>query len=143
MTFSWDPPNATERNGVITRYSLSCAPQTGGGSIFMQYTQAGNFTLEGFTPDTPYNCSIFAINSQGNGPVASMMTHTLEDCKLPFQFADEWVYTFICTQLKHGSLISLQLQVLHHRMSCLNMIKTVLRWCSSPGSLFLQINRME
>jgi len=53
MTFSWDPPNATERNGVITGYSLFCAPQTGGGSIFMQYTQAGNFTLEEFTPDTP------------------------------------------------------------------------------------------
>ena len=45
--------NMTERNGVITGYSLSCAPQTGGGSIFMQYTQAGNFTLEEFTPDTP------------------------------------------------------------------------------------------
>ena len=33
--------------------------------------------------------------------------------------------------------------MLHHRVSCLNIIKTVLRWCSSPGSLLLQINKMD
>ena len=86
MTFSWAPPNATQRNGVITSYSLVCAPQTGVGSITMQYTQAGTFILEGFSPATTYICSIFASNSQGNGPVASMITSTLEDCKFPFSF---------------------------------------------------------
>ena len=83
MTFSWAPPNATRRNGVITGYSLSCAPQTGGGSISMQPdAQAGNSTLMGFTPATAYNCSIFACNSQGNGPAVSMIIRTLEACKL-------------------------------------------------------------
>ena len=84
MTFSWAPPNATQRNGMITGYSLSCTPQTAGGDITMQYTQDGTFPLEGFTPATMYSCSIFASNSQGNGPVASMIIITLEDCKFPF-----------------------------------------------------------
>ena len=38
MTFSWSPPAPTERNGVITNYSLSCVPETGGrNTITMQY----------------------------------------------------------------------------------------------------------
>ena len=83
VTFSWAPPSATKRNGVITGYSLSCAPQTGDGSISMQPdAQAGNSILAGFTPDTTYNCSIFASNGQGNGPAVSMIIHTLEDGRL-------------------------------------------------------------
>ena len=85
MIFSWAPPNATQRNGLITGYSLSCTPLTAGGDISMQYTQDGTFTLGGFTPFTTYSCSIFAINRQGNGPVASMSIITLETCKLPYQ----------------------------------------------------------
>ena len=84
MAFSWTPPNAAQRNGVISGYSLVCASQTGVGSITMQYTQAGTFILEGFSPASTYICSIFASNSQGNGPVAAMITSTLEDCKFPF-----------------------------------------------------------
>ena len=79
MTFSWSPPAPTLRNGVITGYSLSCVPVAGGGnSITMQYTAAGTFTLGGFTPATSYNCSISASNSQGSGPVSSMISTTLE-----------------------------------------------------------------
>ena len=88
MTFSWAPPNATERNGVITGYLLSCTTQTAGRDISMLYTQAGTFLVEGFTPFTMYSCSIFASNSQGDGPMASMTIPTLEDGKFPFQFAD-------------------------------------------------------
>jgi len=94
MTFTWAPPNAAQRNGVITGYSLSCTPLTAGGDITMQYTQDGTFTLGGFTPFTTYNCSIFASNSQGDGPVASMTITTEEDCKLPFVFL-MWVW--VCT----------------------------------------------
>ena len=93
MTFSWTPPNAAQRNGVITGYSLSCTPLTAEGDITMQYTQDGTFTLGGFTPSTTYNCSIFAINHQGNGQVASMIIITLETCKLPCHFASESVCT--------------------------------------------------
>ena len=79
MTLSWSPPAPTLRNGVITGYFLSCVPEVGGGySISMQYTAAGTFTLGGFTPATSYNCSISANNSQGNGPVSSMISTTLE-----------------------------------------------------------------
>ena len=87
MIFSWTLPNALERNGVITSYSLSCAPESGGGSIIsMQYTQAGSSTLGEFIPATTYNCSIFASNSQGDGPAAYRIERTLDACKLPFQF---------------------------------------------------------
>ena len=88
MTFSWAPPNATQRNGVITGYSLSCTPLTAEGDITMQYTQVGTFTLGGFTPFTIYSCSIFASNHQGDGPMALIDIPTEEDCKLPFQFAN-------------------------------------------------------
>ena len=140
MTFSWAPPNATQRNGMITGYSLSCTPLTAEGDITMQYTQVGTFTLGGFTPFTIYSCSIFASNSQGDGPVALIDIPTEEDCKLPFQFADVGACLYIA---ETWYIIFLQLLMLHHRVSCFNMIKTVLRWCSSPGSLLLQINRME
>ena len=142
MTFSWAPPNVTQRNGVITGYSLSCTPLTAEGDITMQYTQDGTFTLGGFTPFITYNCSIFASNSQGDGPVASMTIPTDEDCKLPFQFANvsSCRYTYIA---ETWYITFLQLLMLHHRVSCFNIIETVLRWCSSPGSLLLRINRME
>ena len=85
MTFSWSPPTPTERNGVITGYSLSCVPEAGGGTtittITMQYTATGTFTLGGFTPATSYNCSISASNSQGSGPVSYQISTTLEACK--------------------------------------------------------------
>ena len=84
MTFSWSPPAPTERNGVITGYSLSCVSEVGGerSSITMQYTAAGTFTLRGFTPFTSYNCSISASNSRGSGPMIFYINTTLEACKL-------------------------------------------------------------
>ena len=82
MTFSWSSPAPTLRNGVITGYSLSCVPETGGlNSISMQYTAAGTFTMRAFTPATSYNCSIFASNSQGSGPATYLINTTLEACK--------------------------------------------------------------
>ena len=79
MTFSWSPPAPTLRNGVITVYSLFCVLMSGGGTIIsVQYTAAGTFTLGGFTPATSYNCSIGASNSQGSGPVSSMISTTVE-----------------------------------------------------------------
>ena len=106
MTFSWAPPNVTQRNGVITGYSLSCTPQTAGGDITMQYTQDGTFTLGGFTPFTTYSCSIFASNSQGDGPVASRTIPTDEDCKLPPQFADVGVCLYIAESLAYSAFCS-------------------------------------
>ena len=81
MTFSWSPPASPLRNGVITGYSLSCIPVSGGeNSISMQYT-TGSLTLRGFTPATFYNCSISASNIWGNGPVTYRVVSTLDDCK--------------------------------------------------------------
>jgi len=105
ITFSWAPPNPTERNGVITVYSVSCTPQTGVESISMQYTQAGTFSLEGFTPATMYSCSIFASNRQGDGPVASKIIHTQNDGKFPFQFL-MWVNGFISVHGRNFVYIS-------------------------------------
>jgi len=108
MTFSWDPPGVTERNGVITGYSLSCTPLTAEGDIIMQYTQdssgsgssSGELvngisyenTLSGtvgmFIPATQYSCTITASTSAGTGP---RITVTVVTCELI-----EWTFVFHC-----------------------------------------------
>ena len=67
------------QHGVITGYFLSCVSVSSGNTISMQYTAAGTFTLVGFAPATSYNCSIFASNSQGNGPATYMLVTTPDD----------------------------------------------------------------
>ena len=109
MTFSWSPPAPTERNGVITGYSLSCVPEAGGGSsISMQYITAGTFTLGGFTPATSYNCSISARNSQGSGPATHRVVTTLDDsgCCLLLVLKLALLYSHIPSTLLSSNVVS-------------------------------------
>ena len=80
VTFSWSPPPVTQRNGVITSYTLSCSPSPS--SLPKSPFQAGPLTVAGFSPDSSYSCSVVATNSQGSGPPTNINITTLQDCKL-------------------------------------------------------------
>ena len=79
VNFSWSPPVVTLRNGNITGYSLFCSPSPA--SLPLTLNQPGTHTVERFSPDTRYMCSVIAHNSQGSGPPASTDLMTLEDCR--------------------------------------------------------------
>ena len=75
VVFSWSPPPVTERNGVITSYTLSCSPSP------PQSPSSGPLTVAGFSPHTSYSCSLVASNTQGSGPPAPTSFTTLQDCE--------------------------------------------------------------
>lgn len=80
IQFSWHSPAVTEWNGVITNYTLACDSKVDGvDSITMTYEDAGSHTLGGFRPATKYNCSVFASNTAGNSPKATIITITTKD----------------------------------------------------------------
>ena len=82
VVFTWSPPPVTQRNGVITSYTLSCSPSP---SSLPQSpsSQSGSLTATGFSPNTLHSCSLTATNSQGSGPPSIRTFITLEDCKNP------------------------------------------------------------
>ena len=80
VNFSWSPPPVTQRNGVLTNYTLSCSPSPS--SLPQSPSQAGPLTVAGFFPDSSYSCSVVATNIQGSGPPAHITFMTLQDCKL-------------------------------------------------------------
>ena len=82
VVFSWSPPPVTERNGVITSYTLSCSPSP---SSLPQSPSSGPLTVAGFSPHTSYSCSLVASNTQGSGPPAPTSFTTLQDCE-PFKY---------------------------------------------------------
>ena len=85
VNFSWSPPPVTQRNGVITSYTLSCSPSPS--SLPQSPSQSGTLTVAGFSPDTSYTCSLVASNSYGSGPAANTSFTTLEDCKIILRVA--------------------------------------------------------
>ena len=79
VEFSWSPPPVTQRNGVITSYTLSCSPSPS--SLPLSPSQSGPLNVTGFSPNTPYSCSVVATNSRGSGPPATTETFTTQqDC---------------------------------------------------------------
>ena len=79
VVFSWSPPPVAQRNGVITRYTLSCSPSPS--SLPQSPSQSGPLTVTGFSPDTAYLCSVVATNNKGSGPPASVTFTTQSDCE--------------------------------------------------------------
>ena len=96
VNFSWSPPPVTQRNGVITSYTLSCSPSPS--SLPQSPSQSGPLTVAGFSPDTSYTCSVVANNSQGSGPAASISFTTLEDCKIVMYFHNVYKYYYTSIQ---------------------------------------------
>ena len=84
VVFSWSSPPVTERNGVITSYTLSCSPSP---SSLPQSPSSGPLTVAGFSPHTSYSCSLVASNTQGSGPPAPTSFTTLQDCE-PCKFTN-------------------------------------------------------
>ena len=84
VVFSWSPPPVTQRNGVITSYTLSCSPSPS--SLPKFPSLSGSLTVTGFSPDTSYSCSVVATNSKGSGPPANITFPTQQDCKPGLSF---------------------------------------------------------
>ena len=80
VTFFWDLPLPSQRNGIITSYTISCSPDTETLPVTV-ITLPGTegLTVGGFQPFTEYSCMIFATNSLGSGPPALVTTRTNED----------------------------------------------------------------
>ena len=80
LTFSWDLPLPTQRNGIITSYTIFCSPDTETLPLVETTLPGeGGLTVGGFTPFTEYTCAIVANNSQGSGPPATIMAMTSQD----------------------------------------------------------------
>ena len=83
ITFSWDLPIITERNGNITSYNLTCVSTITGREAFLTrvypVSESNAYTLTGFKPATHYTCRVFAINSAGRGPEVAISRTAFED----------------------------------------------------------------
>ena len=81
VTFTWQLPAITERNGMITNYSLTCINTTTALTRVYPPVGTNSYLLTGFIPDTAYTCRVFAINSAGRGPTANLTLTTQQDSK--------------------------------------------------------------
>ena len=61
---------------MITGYTVQCVSATG--SPYNGETSNEQLTATGLSPNTIYNCSVYASNAQGNGPSAYQLVNTLE-----------------------------------------------------------------
>ena len=78
VDFSWSQPAVALRNGNITGYTLSCSPLPASLPLTLELPVAH---VDKFSPNTLYNCSVVAHNSQGTGPTTNIVFNTKEDCK--------------------------------------------------------------
>ena len=102
VVFFWSPPPVTQRNGVITSYTLSCFPSLS--SPPQSPSQSGPLTVTGFSPDTAYTCSVVATNSQGSGPPASITFTTQQDCKSG-SISESWYTLYVGMRRTRLSLL--------------------------------------
>ena len=87
LSLAWNPPPLEHRNGLITKYTLTCHETVNGSSYLVEspvfpYTVNNNgsidLVLNGFRPGTTINCSVTASNEAGTGPAAHDDTITQE-----------------------------------------------------------------
>ena len=83
VTFTWQLPAITERNGMITNYNLTCVNTTTALTRVYPPPESDTFSylITGFRPDTAYTCRVFATNSAGRGPTANLTLTTQQDSK--------------------------------------------------------------
>ena len=93
VVFSWSPPPVTQRDGVITSYSISCSPSPSSLPHSPSF-QSGPHTVAGFSPNTHYSCSLVASNTRGSGPPANTSFNTQQDCKIQLILVSEYVNAF-------------------------------------------------
>ena len=80
MTLSWSPPLASQRNGVIISYLVTC--NSGGSIINRTRTSSTGLTITGLQPFTSYSCTVRAVTIVGDGPAAVKSTTTGEGSEL-------------------------------------------------------------
>jgi receptor-type tyrosine-protein phosphatase Q len=71
ITLTWDPPPASEQNGVITYYSINMT--TGEGDMLSFRTSSNEFTVSGLEPYKVYYFTLAAETESGQGPFSSSM----------------------------------------------------------------------
>ena len=81
IELSWQPPVASDQNGVITNYSVSIEKSSSGEIVAEQTVSGISFSVTGLLPHTTYVCSVLASTSVGMGPAASLVTTTPQDGK--------------------------------------------------------------
>ena len=103
ITFSWDPPLPADRNGDITRYTITCSD--GSESHTADFTEAGSGMIDGLTPFTSYSCSITASNSAGTGPSSVISVSTMEAGESYYYCASVIIQllSYMCYFVTHSS----------------------------------------
>ena len=89
------PPPVTERNGIITNYTLSCSPSPP--SLPQSTSQSESLIVNGFSPNTLYSCSVVATISQRSGPPSTISFTTPEDCKTQYSVVKNLVHYSLYT----------------------------------------------
>ena len=77
VLFSWDPPPAGERNGVIAGYIIACTPTDSGDTRALASNNT-SISFDMLQPGTTYGCTFLAFTLLGNGPTAEL---SLLTCK--------------------------------------------------------------
>ena len=80
ITLSWSLPRSTDRNGIITGYTMRVTAASS--TIFQGSTTATSYTVSSLSPYTRYNCSVAAKTIIGTGPFSHRASvQTKEACK--------------------------------------------------------------
>ena len=72
VNVSWDAINCTERNGIITGYTVEFQEQ--GGARIPGEVVNQTFTASGLTPHTNYTFRVAGVNSNGTGSFTGAIT---------------------------------------------------------------------
>ena len=75
VTFSWCPPDDSNCTTHTLFFNISCYPPPSSPSSPLLISEPGTTTVDGFSPNTEYNCS---IHTQSHYTVSFT---TKEDCK--------------------------------------------------------------
>ena len=78
---SWAPPHESDRNGIITKYTINISAVETGEEFQLQLNSTTtSFTITTLRPYTTYHCIIAASTSVGIGPFSTTLsTLTPED----------------------------------------------------------------
>ena len=71
VSVSWDAIDCTERNGIITGYTVEFQEQ--GGARIPGEVVGQTFTASGLTPHTNYTFRVAGVNSNGTGPFTGII----------------------------------------------------------------------
>ena len=77
LLFSWEEVPLEQQNGNITAYTLSCQPDVV--TLPATYSLSGRYSINGFSPATVYNCSVYASTAGGSGPSVVRFVATQHD----------------------------------------------------------------